>query len=83
MCKAEAQNTATAGAVRYAISDAVNSVAAEIAYIRELADAVAESEGQGQNRVEAIGRAIALLADSVWQELERHLDTAHKGAANG
>jgi hypothetical protein len=80
MVKAPAPNTATASAVQSAVSDAVNSVAAEIAYIRELADVVAESEGQGQNRVEAIGRSIALLADSVWQELERHLDAAHKEA---
>jgi hypothetical protein len=83
MAKAHAPHAETALAVRDAVSETVNSVAGDIAYIRELADALVESEGQGQNRIEALGRAIGLLADGAWQELERHLDTAHKGAANG
>jgi hypothetical protein len=83
MSKARALKTAIAGAVQSAVSDAVNSVAAEIAYIRELADALVESEGQGQNRIEALGRGIGLLADAAWQELERHLDAAHKEVRHG
>jgi len=62
-----------------ALSEAVSDVTCDLAYIRELSDALAEAaEANNPNRIEALARGVALMADTVRLSLDQHVDNARK-----
>ena len=64
------------------LEDAVNSVTAELCYIKELAEIIYEQAGQANNgeRLEALSLSLRRYSQSVLSQLTKHVDEAYATA---